>query len=392
MVSSSGTVTDVPHEVCTGCAACAASCPAVCISMRPDAEGFVHPIVDNARCTTCGKCFRICPAVHRPDAREPLAVYAARSNDDVLRLESSSGGVFTLLARQTLSTGGVVFGAGWSDDLHVVHKAAENEEQLAELRGSKYVQSEVGHTYQEAKAQLERGRKVLYSGTPCHIAGLKAFLQRDYPNLLCVDLICHAVPSPKVFALYKRELEAKYGAQAARISFRSKESGWKRFSLVFSFENGKSNRETLGVDPFLRGFLQELYNRPSCHQCRFRELRSGADITLADYWGVRQRFPEMDDDRGVSMVLVNTPAGQIAYSALAPQIDSRESDFGDARRCNPALFRSSHMHPKRVRFFKNISSGSLVVLITKSLKPGLYRSVRVYAGRCYRKLTSLLRE
>ena len=185
------------HKLCSGCAACYAVCPRKAISMQPDEEGFAYPHIDESLCVHCGLCARACPSLNPQAPREPLAVYAAKAKDDGLRKESSSGGIFSLLARQIISDGGIVYGAAISGrDLSVVHCSAENEEELSWLRGSKYVQSDVGDTYGNVRTQLDAGRKVLFSGTPCQVAALRNFLARDYENLVCVEVICHAAPSP----------------------------------------------------------------------------------------------------------------------------------------------------------------------------------------------------
>lgn len=382
------TMANLPdREACCGCSACFAACPRHAIRMVADDEGFLQPSVDASRCVQCGRCEAVCPVLRPNPPRQPLAVYAARVRDDNIRMQSSSGGLFTALAEEVLTRNGIVFGAGWDQSgMRVVHKAAETSEALAELRGSKYVQSDMGEIFGAVKTQLEAGRQVLFTGCPCHVAGLKAFLHKDYANLLCVDLICHAVPSPKVFALYKAELELRHGAKAKSIAFRNKDMGWKHFSMALSFENGLEYRQALDADPFCRGFLRELYNRPSCHQCKFRELRSGADITLADYWNVQQRFAELDDDRGVSLILVNTTQGQGTFETMNSRLTWRPSDFADAKQCNPALVHSVAPHPKRGIFFNSLTNGQVIRCIEKALKPTIYRRLRFFVGRFLREL------
>ena len=246
-------------------------------------RGFLLPVIDKTLCVNCGQCQKVCPVLHPGQKRMPLAVYAAKAKDDELRMKSSSGGMFTLLAREILKQGGVVYGAGWEKPAwRVVHKSAENEEELDDLRGSKYVQSDMGDTFRQVKDQLDSGRQVLFSGCPCQVAGFKLFLQKPYDNLLCADLICHGVPSPFVFDRCKNVIQANsaQSGEIKRISFRQKHAfGWKRFALSFAFANGSAYLQPLDQDPFLRGFLSELYSRLSCHECPFRELRSGSDAS-----------------------------------------------------------------------------------------------------------------
>ena len=366
--------------------------------MQPDEEGFAYPHIDESLCVHCGLCERACPSLNPKAPREPLAVYAAKAKDDALRKESSSGGVFSLLARQIISDGGIVYGAAIrGSDLSVCHCSAENEEELSWLRGSKYVQSDVGDTYGNVRTQLDAGRKVLFSGTPCQVAALRNFLARDYENLVCVEVICHAVPSPMAWKKYleKRAAVSAKGRDSARpeaiidrrISFRSKNCGWKRFSLSLRFMNDKEYLLDLYTDTFLRGFLSELYNRLSCHECSARELRSGADITFGDYWNVHQRFPDMDDDAGTSVVLVDSEKGEALVNRIVPLCDLNASDYADIRRTNPAVYRSTNPHLKRALFFKRIRErGDFDLLVAKLLKRPLWRRVGSFVKRTVKKV------
>ena len=385
------------HNLCSGCAACYAACARKAISMQPDEEGFAYPHIDESLCVNCGLCARVCPSLNPKAPREPLYVYAAKAKDDALRMESSSGGIFSLLARQIISDGGIVYGAAIrGSDLSVCHCSAENEEELSWLRGSKYVQSDIGDTYGNVRFQLDTGRKVLFSGTPCQVAALRNFLVRDYPNLVCVEVICHAVPSPLAWRkfLEKRAAELTKGRDSERpevvidkrIFFRRKKYGWKRFSMSLRFASGTEYLLDLYTDTFLRGFLSELYNRPSCHECSVRELRSDADITLADYWNVHQHFPEMDDDTGTSVILVNSEKGTALVNRIAPLCDMVVSGYTDIRRTNPAVYRSSPPHPKRGKFFKLICSGAdFDITVDRLLKRPLWRRIASFVKRVAKK-------
>lgn len=388
----------LPAEHCCGCAVCRAVCPRDAILMRPDAEGFLQPVVDVTRCVQCGLCRKACPVLCPNDPRQPLSVFAARTKDTALRLDSSSGGIFSLLARQTLAKGGIAYGAAIRlTDGKVVHQSAETEEELSALRGSKYIQSDVCDVYRQAKRQVLSGRQVLFSGTPCQIAAFCRVVGRDCENLLCVDVICHAVPSPLAWRKYleKRFAEQNQGRDSAqagglafrRISFRCKNCGWKRYSLSLRFANDREYLKDLQHDTFLRGFLAELYNRPSCHQCPVREARSGADLTIGDYWRVWERFPELDDDKGTSLVLINTRKGESALIALAAEVDARPSDFADAVRTNPALVRSAPAHSKREQFFRSLRAGKdFDGLVRKFLRRPMWRRCGSLVKRLIRKV------
>lgn len=365
--------------LCCGCSACYAACPKKSITMAPDAEGFLHPQVDMKKCVNCGLCEKVCPVLHRDEPRRPIAVYAAQAKDDELRMQSSSGGVFSLLARQIIDTGGIVFGAGFKHDTwEVVHKSAGNEEELEDLRGSKYVQSDMGNTYSAVRKALTAGLHVLFSGTPCQIAGLRRYLEitgdasiRSYwSNLLLVDVICHAVPSPLAWKKFLEERTADtmgrdsalaVGQNIRRISFRRKNCGWKRFSLSLRFANDKeylgnvaSDEPGMAQDVFLAGFLRELYNRPSCHRCVSKELRSGSDLTIADYWCVGEFFDDFDDDKGTSCILVNTERGAKALAEVRPLLRDHPSSFEQALKHNPAILHCPKAHFNRRKFFKRI--------------------------------------
>lgn len=198
---------------CCGCSACASVCPKNCITMSEDSEGFLYPHVDESVCIDCHLCERVCPMINHGKDREPLAVYAAKNSNETIRMQSSSGGIFTLLAERVIDEGGVVFGASFNDRWEVVHDHVETKEELAKFRGSKYVQSKIGDNYRKVKLFLSEGRNVLFSGTPCQISGLKKYLRKDYDNLLAVDFICHGVPSPGVFRTY---LQEEINREAAR--------------------------------------------------------------------------------------------------------------------------------------------------------------------------------
>ena len=383
---------------CTGCAACYAVCVRKAITMSTDSEGFLYPVVDSGLCVKCGMCAKVCPSLSADVSRLPLAVYAAKAKNDDLRGQSSSGGVFSLLAKSTIDRGGLVFGAAFDhDDWHVFHRSADSETGLAELRGSKYVQSEMGGCFNQVDAALKSGREVLFSGTPCQIAGLGHYLEMTdaghKDNLLLVDVACHAVPSP---AAWRRYLEKRVGCaydgrtgevgKTRRISSRCKSSGWKDYSMSLCFANGKEYLSAFGKDPFIRGFLAELYNRPSCHNCPSKELRSGSDMTIADYWGVAGRFPEMDDDKGTSLVLVNSEKGREAFGAICDKMEYVESDYAHACETNPVIVRSTDPHRNRARFFRVLDDNDFDCTVDRMLQSSLTARLRSFIGRQLRKV------
>lgn len=353
--------------------------------MLADAEGFLYPRIDETKCVNCGLCARACPSLNRPAPRQPLAVYAAKSKEMDLRLASSSGGVFSLLARHILAKGGKIFGAAFDKrDWSVKHIGVSDEAGLAELRGSKYVQSRTAGIYRDVKAALEANRLVLFSGTPCQIAALRAYLNlsnpSDFSNLYLVDVVCHGVPSPKVWQTYLQS----FSARISSLCFRDKELGWKRFSMRVDTPEGYS--ASLDQDPFLQAFLKELCNRPSCYDCQVRDLRSGADLTIADFWGIETELPAFDDDRGASLVLVNTEKGAALFREISNEIESASSSFEVVVMHNPAVVRSPNPNPRRGRFFSQVTSDNFATLVRKLIRPTWRTHLRRLLGRFARQL------
>lgn len=348
---------------CCGCYACEQICPKHCITMQADKEGFLYPQVDETVCIHCDVCEKVCPILQKQisikkDSTEPEA-YAAINLDEKIRQQSSSGGIFTLLAEQTLRMGGVVFGAAMAKDQHSVHHiAVESEEQLGALRGSKYLQSEIGTTYLQVREELQKGRKVLFSGTPCQVEGLRAFLNQEEPSLLCVDTICHGVPSPLVWDRYLTEHEACVGAPVKQVLFRNKQQGWKVYTIKMSFCNGTSYEKVFSEEPFMKAFLQNICLRPSCYTCHFKKLNRVSDITLADYWGIQDQYPDMDDDKGTSLVIIHSEKGKRCIESFGDKIRLKKVPIEQALRSNPSMLHSAEMHKQRKQFFSQLGKNS----------------------------------
>lgn len=355
-----------PISACTGCSACKAACPRDAIAMVADSEGFLRPTIDAGKCVACHACERACPIL-RPGVPDPAPIcFAARTRSEALRLASSSGGVFTELARPVLKAGGVVFGCVWEKPaLVAIHAKAETEAELAEMRGSKYVQSDLRETFREAKAALLRGRPVLFSGTPCQIAGLNRFLGKAWDNLLTVEVICHGAPSPAVFAQYLKELTREHGTSPVSIAFRNKYYSWRRCSLVSAFADTSENREDLYTNRYIRAFLANFCLRPSCHQCAAREGKSGADVTIADFWGIEKVCPALDDDRGTSAVLLHTARGRRAWAAATDNLETHPVTFADLVADNPSYLRPVAEPRARARFMRRFRTVPMATLIRR---------------------------
>lgn len=372
---------------CCGCGACAQSCPKKCISMEWDGEGFLYPKVDESACVNCGLCEKVCPILinQKPQPRT-VAAYGAYTSDGELRQRSSSGGLFSVLAREILSCGGVIAGAAFDEDFSVRHILVENDAELNRLRGSKYVQSRMEDTYAQVQKLLKQGRIVLFTGVACQVAGLKAFLGREYDNLYTVDVLCHGVPSPKVWKQYLAEQEQHYAASVVRASFRDKRMGWKQFSMVLDFENKKQYHEILDVDSYMRLFLANICLRPSCHSCRFKEFPRLSDLTIGDAWGIEKHMPDLDDDRGASVVLVNSDKGRGLWETVAGNLISRQGELDVLLPKDADSRRSVRPHPNRTRFFAALNRGESMEQLCKLARKSPMRRLLSFGKRTVKRL------
>ncbi|MBR1677276.1 MAG: Coenzyme F420 hydrogenase/dehydrogenase, beta subunit C-terminal domain [Clostridia bacterium] len=338
--------------------------------MKVDAEGFEYPSVDKTSCINCGLCEKVCPI----NKQEPLRsnkpnTYAAKIKDDTIRNLSSSGGIFSILANEILSKCGVVYGVALSDDLkQAQHIRVDNTEDIYKLRGSKYLQSKTGNIFNQVKSDLEDNKQVLFSGVPCQINGLKLFLRKEYENLLTVEVICHGVPSPALWLKYFDYLETKYNAKIQKVNFREKRNGWKTFGLT---EDGDNISQYLNLhhDPYMQMFLRNYCLRPSCYDCVAKKLESMADLTIADFWGIQNVAPEMDDDKGTSLVLVQTKKGEKILDSLKEQFVSKKVDFDDGIKSNISYWKSCDKPNERNYFFDDMNTMSFSDLQAKYCKP-----------------------
>lgn len=346
------------RDKCTGCGACFAICRHDAISMRSDDEGFVRPFIDEAKCVKCHLCKDVCPVLGMCVRNESCIAYAAKAKDENVRLASTSGGVFTLLAKSVLDKGGVVYGVAFDAvSGKVVYRRADTLEQAAAFRGSKYVQADVSKSLREIKDVLQKaGRWVLFSGTPCQIAGIKSYLQMlkvDMERLFLVEVICHAASSPLAWEKYLNQFDGGI----AKVDFRSKRRGWRKYTMSLVDSSGKERLSHFRGYTYLWGFLQSLYNRPSCHVCHFRRGGSGADISIGDFWGIESVAPEMDDNRGVSSVIVRTSKGGLLWDRIRESADFKVASYQAMLQGNPALTESPVPHQRRKEFFSMMLSG-----------------------------------
>lgn len=379
------------NQNCCGCSACLQRCPKHCIKLVEDQEGFLYPQVDEEACIKCGLCEKVCPILNQADKLPVQEVLAVKNSNDEERMNSSSGGVFLPLAREVIGKGGVVFGAVYDESWEVHHVFAEKIEDVYPMMGSKYLQSRIENTYKEAESFLKQGREVMFVGSPCQIAGLRSFLRnRDYSNLLAVDFLCHGVPSPGVWRQYLAETysgglsknKSRRKAAAGKntvllsslnatspigdIKFRDKtESGWKKYRFVVLKKSAlKADKNSVlssyvhYENAYMRGFLSDIYLRPSCYACKCKNGVSHSDLTIGDYWAARVIDQDFDDDKGLGLVLVNTPKGKAYFDRLNMIV--RPSTLEKARLCNGGFNEHTTPHPKRAKFFKLIGNGKTI--------------------------------
>ena len=399
---------------CCGCSACVQKCPKDSISLEEDYEGFLYPKVNIDTCINCGLCEKVCPMLHQEDRLSPQEYLAVKNTNEKDRMNSSSGGIFILLARYIISQGGVVFGAVFDDNWQLHHVCAETLDEVYPMMGSKYIQSRIENTFNEAEVFLKQGRMVLYVGTPCQISGLRHFLHnKEYSNLLLVDILCHGIPSPGVWRSYIGETfgaETKLPPLAATgkntvllpslnamspigdIKFRDKqESGWKKFRFVVLKKSAsKADQNSVLLSDihssnlYMRGFLTNIYLRPSCYTCKCKNGISHSDFTIGDYWALKSVDKDFDDDKGASLVLCNTPKGIKLLADL--KVTMIKTSFEKAKMHNGGFDEMVAEPEERKRFFKAFKrkkgfNQSMIYCFEQSLGQRIRRKVKTFFGK-----------
>lgn len=347
------------QEDCCGCEACVQICPANCISFTADKEGFYYPSADNKLCIHCNLCEKVCPVLNQAANSLPKTVYATQHPNKEVRKISSSGGIFTLIASIIIKEGGVVFGARFDKNWNVIHDFTETIEGLQAFQGSKYVQSRIGNSYQLAEQYLKKGRKVMFTGTSCQIAGLKKFLRKEYNNLLAVDIICHGVPSPLVWQKFLTDCLNHHKTTRKSLmtfTFRDKQSGWKKYQSTYTIQKevGLDNHVTshslkYEENSYMQAFLNNYTLRPICYQCPAKNGKSCSDITIGDFWGINQIAPELDDDKGCSLLIIHHKSTEDWIQNNLSLSNSFSLD--DVVPYNPSLKNPAKAHINRTYFF-----------------------------------------
>lgn len=368
---------------CTGCHSCSQICPQKCIRMVKNQNRFLMPVIDEEKCIHCGMCNASCPIINPKSVNKSqinVQAYAAQSMHDKIRQYSSSGGIFSEIAMHIISQNGIVFGAAFDENKQVRHMEIKSISDLKYLRGSKYVQSEIGTSYIKVKEYLDAGRPVLFGGTPCQIGGLYGFLKKEYDNLYTQDFICHGVPSPMVWEKYMEFCEADNGAVKS-VSFRHKKYGWKKYSLQLIFLDGTETLQIHNNDLYMRSFLRNLSLRQSCYNCQFKNKNRLSDFTLADFWGISNICPEMDDDKGTSLLLLNSYKARKLFEQIKKNVRYKEVDFEESIKYNSAMTKSAIYNKKREKFLKCVREKGFKTASRRFLKIPIKSKIKMCVKR-----------
>ena len=354
---------------CTGCMACKNICPKEAINIEISRDGFMYPQIDRDKCINCGLCKKVCPIINKLNNNENITeVYGCKNKNEEIRMKSSSGGIFSLIAEQILNQNGIVFGARFNENLQVVHDYIECIEDLEQFRGSKYVQSQINDTYKKVKNFLSQNRKVLFTGTPCQVEGLMGYLGKEYENLYTQDVICHGVPSPKVWEKYLEYKKEQIGEYPENVTFRKKELlGWSNFQVCYKYSNSEENIHHAN-DPFMKIFLRNFILRKSCYDCQFKKIKRNSDITIADFWGINEVVPEFNDEKGVSTILINSKKGKKIFEDIKEKIEFVEINIEDVVKHNSPICKSVDYNNERDNFFEDLEKENFAVLIEKYLE------------------------
>lgn len=372
---------------CCGCTACASVCPKKCISMKEDNEGFLYPNIDNSLCVNCGLCEKICPILN---ATEEVSFeqqgYIVQNKDEIIRNESTSGGAFSAIAKYIIDNNGIVYGASYDNKFQVIHTKAETINELSKFRNSKYVQSNLKDTFLGVEDYLKKGKLVCYSGTPCQIEGLKSYLRKDYDNLITVDIVCHAVPSPLIWRKYLEMQQENLKTEFSNIIFRDKHYGYKYSTMTFKDLNGKKVY-TYGIDtdPMLRAFFSNICDRPSCYKCSFKKRYRVSDFTLWDCYVTHRFDKSLDDDKGTSRLLIHSNKGSKIFNEIKSSLSYKFIDSDDLTLGVKEMFQSVESNPKRSQFFEdahNLSGKQLFSkYFPKTFKVKIEHFIRIF---CYK--------
>lgn len=355
---------------CTGCGACAMVCSKSAIQMFPNSQGFLEPVVDTVKCVNCEKCKNTCHTNRNPEKHSYIDVIIACNTNDEIRSRSTSGGVFFELAKNIIKENGIVIGAAWTSDFGVEHVVVDSVEQISKLQNAKYVQSDINTTYKITKEALRANKRVLFSGTPCQIGGLKSYLGEDHPGLITVELICHGVPSPKVWKKYLayRKDQSNTDAKEVQVNMRSKSTGWSTYSVEIDYADGTKYSCRCMDDPYMLAFIHNMTLRSSCLECNYKGTDRIGDITLGDCWGIWNVAPEMNDNKGTSLILLNSVKGQEIWKKVSAIFRTRAVDLKEIAGENMAIMKSAVAYAEREHILESLDQEGFTILLEETAK------------------------
>lgn len=348
-------INKVKVEQCCLCKACINACPVEAIHFTKEHKEFLYPNIDSNKCIECGLCEKVCPALNQSESfidSNEILTCAVKNKNLEDRIMSSSGGMFIALAQLFLSKNGYVCGAVFDEEFQVKHVLTNDLNLVKQMQGSKYVQSDIGYVYREIKELVKRHVPVLFCGCPCQVSGLKRYLSNInvMDSLFTVDFICHGIPSQKMFSAYKQYMERKYKSAFKKFEFRNKNNGWHHSNVSIVFESGKKYYNPIIIDVYMKAFLSGVTMKESCYECKYKNLKSGSDITIGDFWGAEAEFPNWDDNKGISAVLVNTEKGKRIFEQLP--VEKKDAKIDTIIKYNRNLIESTARSGKRDEFFE----------------------------------------
>lgn len=361
---------------CVGCRSCEQICPKNCIEFKENQEGFLYPNINNDICVQCGLCLKHCPMNEKNNqCNSPLKTYALKNKDQNRIMQSASGGASDIIAQYIISIGGIVFGCAYTDNLKVKHILVDKFQDLYKIQSSKYVQSNIGNCYLQVKELLDNNKIVLFTGTPCQIAGLYSFLgYKEYENLYTIDLICHGVPSPKFLDKYFDYMSKELSEPILEYNFRSKDNrGWGTQYLIKTKTKTKTKTKILSLDKYGKHFMSGDCYRESCYQCKYANTNRVSDITIGDFWGIQKCYPEFFSEKGVSSIIVNTQKGENLIKKLSLNVDIMECTLDDVLIKQGNLIKPTLRNASRDTFYKNIQDDNFI----DNIKVGLCLKDRI---------------
>lgn len=365
-------------EECCGCTACTSICPKCAILMKPDGEGFLYPSIDSNKCIECGLCKKVCAFQKEHEINDNFElpyVYAVKHKDEQIRMSSTSGGMFTAISDYILEKQGVVYGAIFDDNMRVCHQKAESNEEREKIKGAKYVQSNLKNTFKEVKEILLNDRYVLFSGTPCQVSGLKSYLNHvNTSKLYLCDIVCHGTPSPLIWDKYLSFIKNKYKGKVITYKFRDKNIGWRGANITVTLDNFKKDSNSNLVKIYSNLYFLDFISRKSCNNCKYTNLNRPSDITIADFWGIEKSMPDYDDNKGVSLVLINTPKGKDLFESINYNLEYNESNTIDC--IQPQLQYPHKSSPYRDEFWKDYNMHGFEYVAKKHGKYNLKDKVK----------------